>query len=114
MARRRGGGSLKPERVQERLTVAEARERLESLPDWELAPDGRSISRTIPLPSLALTVAFLDLVAALAELSGAAPELELRAGTLTVRLGSTRAGLYESELEIAEGVEAGVSVAGLR
>lgn len=112
--RERDGGSLKPERVQERLTVAEARERLGSLPGWDLAPDGRSISRTIRFSSLPQTVAFLNLVAALVELShGADPELALTGGALSLRLGSARKGLFEQEFELAEVLEGGVSLAGL-
>jgi len=112
--RKGDGAALKPERVQKRLTVGEARERLGRLPAWELAPDGRSISRTVRFPSLALTVAFLNLLAALAELSpGAVPELELEGGALTLHFGSTRKGLFAHELELAEALEGGVSLAGL-
>jgi len=100
-----GGASLKPERVQKRLTVAELGERAAGLPAWETARDGRSIRRTIRLPSLPQTAVFLNLVAALAELSRITPELELRAGSLTLRLGSTREGLYPSDLEFAETIE---------
>jgi hypothetical protein len=100
-----GGGTLKPERVQVRLSVAEARERVERLPAWRLGGDGRTIERAIGLPSLALTAAVVDLVAALSEMSAITPELELRAGILTLRLGSTREGLFEEHFVFADAVE---------
>lgn len=98
-----GYDTLKPERVQNRLTVVEAGERIAGLPGWELSSDGRSIRRTIRLLSLPVIATFLDLVAALAELSRITPGIALEeGGALTLRLGSTREGLYPEDFDFAE------------
>ncbi|HXT01169.1 MAG TPA: 4a-hydroxytetrahydrobiopterin dehydratase [Elusimicrobiota bacterium] len=59
------------------MTKAEARRRLAKLPDWTLAPNGKSIRRELVLKDFLAAVALIRRVATVAEAAGHHPDLHL-------------------------------------
>jgi 4a-hydroxytetrahydrobiopterin dehydratase len=88
-----------------RLSDAEARERLKSLPGWEL--QGTAIRRVYPFPDFTAGMAFANRVADLANAQDHHPDMlvQYKAVTLTVTSHDT-GGLTERDFRLARSIDA--------
>lgn len=76
-------------------------------PDWELAPDGKSISRSFSFPNFHLTLGFVNAVAFIANREDHHPDLEVSFGRCRVRYWThTVGGLSENDFIAAAKIDA--------
>ena len=86
-------GRLKPERVELLL---------HKLPDWRVAPDGKSLSRTFKFTDAGTPLAFASFVMTLATQASHFPAVTLDRSTLTCKLTTEAAeGLTLKDFEMA-------------
>lgn len=93
---------LKPERVQTRLRPERIQAKLEELPGWELAGDGRALARTYLFPTIRAAVAFVAVVAEIGDAEGYVPDVDLRHLEVTLRVATNaEGGVTELDFEAA-------------
>jgi 4a-hydroxytetrahydrobiopterin dehydratase len=87
------------------LSEAEARERLKTLPGWELA--GNTIRRTYRFPDFKAAMAFANRVADRAEAQDHHPDMLVQYGSVTLTLTSHDAGgLTGRDFRLAQSIDA--------
>jgi 4a-hydroxytetrahydrobiopterin dehydratase len=86
------------------LTDAEARERLKSLPGWELV--GRTIRRTYKFPDFEAGMVFANRVAELAEAQDHHPDMLVQYSQVTLTLTShDSGGLTARDFRLAQAID---------
>ncbi len=84
------------------LNLQEIKTMLEQVPGWELADDGKSISRRFTFPDFMHALAFVTKVAGIAEIENHHPDIMLGWGYAQCKLWThTISGLHENDFIMA-------------